>query len=308
MIPRRALLFPLTLAMTTASCGPAPNAPATASVPVNAVAAMGDVAIDAATVAYIAGREHVTAEAALGRAIDDSLAAAEQKRRCGSSCVRQARRGALARTMLEGFLAEAREKGAPTDDEVARATQKRWWELDRPKLVRTTHVAVLVKKPEDDARARAVIARIADRVAGISDPAKFKAAASAVPSDGLEVRAEDAPPITSDGTIVELTPEPRPPDHALLADYAKAAFAIPAVGAASPVVHTDYGYHVILAVEFIPEHRVPLSERRALLTDEIVNGRASALYEAALAHARSLDSVVYERSAVDAMMQVQTTP
>jgi hypothetical protein len=297
MTSRRTVLSSWTLACTLLlSCGSRPDGvPAIARVPAGAVAVVGDDSIDAATVLHIATAQQVAAKVAADRAVSDALVAADAKRRYGEASVRQARRGALARTLLEGFANEARRRGAPTDDEVARETQKRWWELDRPRLLRTTHAVVLVKNPGDETRARIVIGRIADRVSGISNPAAFKARVAGVPSDGLEVRIVDVD-----------APQLKAPGSALLPAYADAAFAIPAVGRTSPVVHTSYGYHVILAVESIPEHRVPLEERRTRLAVDVVNARATALYDAALAHARSLDAVVYERSAVDTMLQVQT--
>jgi parvulin-like peptidyl-prolyl isomerase len=91
-------------------------------------------------------------------------------------------------------------------------------------------------------------------------------------------------------------------------DFVAAAFAIPAVGRASPVVHSQFGYHVILAVASIPEHRVPLEERRTLVTADVLHDRATARYDDALAHAKSVDPVVIERSAGDSMLQVRTAP
>ena len=297
------------LSVALAACdGGKPAAVQTPPAP-SAVAVVDGVAIDAATVSASAAAQHLTPRAALERAVADALAAAEARRRFGDVQVRAARRGALSRVLLEGFAAEARAAGPPTDAEVAQATQKRWWELDRPVLRRTTHAVALVKSPADDARARALAGRIAERVAGISDPNAFRAAASSVPTDGIEVKVEEAPAISPDGSAFDgdATP-PRPPIGTLVKEYADAVFAIPAIGRTSPVVKTEFGYHVILAVADIPEHRVPLDERRAMLAPDIIDARATALYDAALQHARSIDSVAIERSAVDSMLLVRTSP
>jgi hypothetical protein len=311
MIPRAALLSVPVLSLAAAlSCGSRTGVtPSKNGVRPGVVAAAGADDVDVATVARIAAAEQVAPSVAVERAVDDALVAAEARRLYGDGRARQARRSALARTLLETFVEDARRRGPPTDDEVAQATRKRWWELDRPRLLRTTHAVVLVKNPADEARARALIGRIAERVAGISDPVAFKLAAAAVPTEGLEVRVEDLPPITSDGTIIDVdAPEPKAPTGAILPGFATAAFAIPALGSESPIVHTDYGYHVILAVASIPEHRVPLEERRSLLAKDVRNARASASYDAALAHAKSIDAVAYERSAVDTMLQVKAVP
>jgi hypothetical protein len=307
MNPRKGS-FALTILLVAACGGRKEVEPAPKATAASTVAAVADDVIDAETVAAIAGALEVSPREALDRAVADAIAAAEGKRRYGPAAAHQARRSALSRTLLEGFEAEARHLGPPSDDEVAKATQKRWWELDRPPLLRTTHAVVMVKQPADDARARAVAARIAERVAGISDPTAFRAAASAVPADGLEVRVEDLPPFTRDGIALDPdAPQPRP-QGSFLSDFVAAAFAIPAVGRTSKVVHTEFGYHVILAVASIPEHRVPLEERRTLVTADVLNERATARYDEALAHSRSLDPVVIERSAGDSMLQVRTAP
>lgn len=301
--------FALTILLVATACGGRTEvAPAPKATAAKAVATVGDDVIDADTVAAIAASLHLAPRDALDRAIADAVVAAAGRRRYGPAAARQARRGALSRTLLEGVEAEARGMGPPSDEEVAKATQKRWWELDRPPLLRTTHALVMVNQPADDARAKTVAARIAERVSGISDPAAFRAAASAVPNEGLEVKIEDLPPVTRDGIALDPdSPQPRP-QGTLVADFVDAAFAIPGVGRTSPVVHTQFGYHVILAVASIPEHRVPLEERRALVTPDVLNDRATARYEAALAQAKSTNAVVIERSAGDSMLQVRTAP
>jgi hypothetical protein len=284
-----------------------PTAPG--AVPVDAVALVGSDAIAIDTVARIARAQGVISSIALDRAISDAVVASAAGDRLGDAAIRQARRGALARKLLESFADDARRKGPPTDDEVAQATAKRWWELDRPRLLRTSHVVVMVKNPDDDAHARALADRIAQRVAGISDPAAFKTAVAAVPAEGLEVLEQDLLPITREGTELDVSSEPPPPPRGdYVKEYVEAAFAIPAIGRQSPVIRTKFGYHVILAVESIPPRTVPLEDRRKMLAEEITYGRASGWSEAALTHARSLDTVAVERSAVDSMLQLRTAP
>jgi len=189
---------------------------------------------------------------------------------------------------------------------VAEVTASRWWELDRPPMLRTTHAVVITEKPEDDARAKAIAERVAGAVATAKSPADFRRAAESVPAEGLTIRVEDLKPVTRDGRALDLG-APLPPgteaDH-YAAAFVDAAFAIAAPGKVSPVVRTSFGYHVILAVEWIPERRIPLEERRALLQKEILSRRATLRMEAVLAQGRERDRVEVERASNDLMERV----
>ena len=80
--------------------------------------------VDARTVARVAGAQALMAPAALDRAVADALFAASAGSSLGEAAVRTARRGALARALLETLAEEARGKGPPTDAEVNRASEE----------------------------------------------------------------------------------------------------------------------------------------------------------------------------------------
>lgn len=257
--------------------------------------------IDGRTIQRIVEAQGVSAAVAFDRAVFDALFAEYAKERLWPSLSRHARRSAAARALLEDFARQASQQGPPTDAEVDAATERRFWELDRPELLRTTHAVVLVKKSEDDAPARALAARVASAVSGARDPTTFRRRAESVPAGGLELRVEDVDPVARDGRAVNPAAPP-PPGSAvahLSAAYVDAAFAIPDVGATSPVVRTEFGYHVILAVERIPEARTPLEDRRHLLGPEILGARAEKLRDDALALARQSAPVEVERAAIE---------
>ncbi len=278
-----------------------------AKLPSRIAAVVGDDVIDVATVERIAAAQGVAPAVALRRAVGDALFAASAVDRAGEGVARQARRAVLARRLLRALSDDVQRRGPPTDAEVLAATANRWWELDRPVLLRTTHAVVLVRKAEEDKPAKALAARIAARVAESVDPAAFRAAVTAVPADGLEVRVEDLDPVARDRRAMNPSAPPPPgkPVGEYAATYVDAAFAIPSPGRVSPVVRTEFGYHVILLVEMIPEQRVPLEERRRTLEPEIMTRRATALYEETLARTRATDQVEVERSAVDLMLEVK---
>ncbi|HEX4474946.1 MAG TPA: peptidylprolyl isomerase [Polyangiaceae bacterium] len=299
------------LALVAAAChGSSPSGATHAPLPAGIAAIVGTDSITAATVTGIANAQGISFDQARARAVQDALFAAEATSRYGSFAARAAKRQADARAILDSFTVAASAAGAPTDAEVATATERRFWELDQPLLLRTTHACALVKKPEDDARARALAAKIALAVASATDAAAFHAAASAVPTGGLDVRVEDLMPVARDGRAVD--PATPPPPGSRVAryagDYVKAAFAVGAVGQESPVVRTDFGYHVILVTAIIPEHRVPLEERRKMLAPEIFVTRAERLRLDALTHSRQIEAVVIDRAADELTARAKVTP
>src|SRR5262249_38144232 len=144
---------------------------------------------------------------------------------------------------------------------------------DRPETARVTHAVVRVIKPDQEAQARAVAERVRSAVRGVTDPEEFMRHAQAVEHDGLELRAERLPAMTSDGRGYVPDAGGGNTTPSFDAEFARAAFAVP-VGATSEPIKTQFGYHVILSEAHIPEQRVPLDVRRRMLRDEIIKQRA----------------------------------
>lgn len=284
--------------------------PKSRTLPEGTAALVGADRVNVRTVERIAAAQGVGAKAACERAVFDALLAAFAEEHFTAASIRQAERSAAARVLLESFREHAEQQGPPTDAEVAAATERHFWQLDRPSLLRTTHVVVRVKEAGEDAPARALADRIAAAVAGIRDPARFRAAALSVPAGGLTVRVEDLEPVARDGRAVDPAAPPpanSPPDH-FSASYVDAAYAIHEIGQQSPVTKTEFGYHVILAVERLPELRIPLEERRGLLAPEIKGSRAERLSAEALEGARKAAPVEIERAAMELTERVKAEP
>jgi peptidyl-prolyl cis-trans isomerase C len=274
------------------------------------VATVGADSIEEESIARIAATQGISAALARDRAVFDALVAAYARERFGPALSRQARKSAAARALLQELSRRANDQGPPTDAEVAAATERRFWELDQPPLLRTTHAVVVVRKPEDDVAARALADRIHGAVSAARDPASFRAAVASVPAGGLEVKVEDLDPVAQDGRA--LNPAKSPPPGSTVAryadDYVAAAYAVAEIGAKSSVVKTEFGYHVILAVERIPEKRVPFDERRRLLAPEVLASRAEKLRDEVLASVRQTMPVEVERAAMDLTTKVKALP
>jgi hypothetical protein len=288
------------ISVLAAACGSreaTPSGPAMA-VPPGAVAVVSTDAIAAETVGRIAAAKGVDVRAALSSAVSDALLAADARARSHPSRLRAADRRALARAMLEAISAEATAAGPITTDELARETERRWWALDRPALVRTTH-AVVMSEGKDEARVALLARRLADAVAKATDAGSFRQAASTVTEPGFDIRIQDLEPVTEDGRVVD--PEVPPPPGSKVGTYdptfAAAVFKIGGVGKQSGIVKTAFGYHVILETAAIPEYHASEAERRELLTPDVLVDRSMKLRDAALERARAVDHVEIERAA-----------
>lgn len=281
------------------ACGSRDRTETTSDLAEGIVAMVGKEPIAKSTVERIAAAQSLAARPALDRALSDALFANEGARRVHPARIRTAERRALARLLLEHTWSEARAEGRPTDAEIAAETARRWWEVDRPPLRRTTHAVVLVSANADESRARAFAQRVAHTVEPATDAATFRSLAASLKEPGLDLRVEDLEPVAANGNALD--PSHLPPPGSRLTTYdpafVEAAFRIPGVGRQSGVVRSSFGYHVILFTELVPEHRVPLEERRERFEEEVLLGRANRLRDAALERARSVDRVEVERAA-----------
>ncbi|MDI1450300.1 peptidyl-prolyl cis-trans isomerase [Polyangium sp. 6x1] len=299
--PRLVSLVSLvSLVATAAGCGgsggPSGPPPERAALAAGTVARVGQEEVHEGTVSRIATSQRIDATAARDLAIRDALFASEARSRGASNDPDLDRRvsAALARRLLHQLLAEADRLGPVTDAELERVMARRWLELDRPEGFRTVHAVVRLAENADAAtRSRAEVVARAIREAvlpvgkeartiarpqatrpfeDVNDPivASFRSAVDGVDKDGFEIVVEALAPVTADGRLV------RPEGGMLVESFARAASALEARGDTSPLVPTSYGVHVIVLLERTPAQSVPLEERRRLVRDEVVWGRASA--------------------------------
>jgi hypothetical protein len=161
--------------------------------------------------------------------------------------------------------------------------------------------------PADAAKAKRVADALAAAVAGIRDPTEFDKRAREVPSEGLEIRVEHLLPVAADGRVGDPKAPPGTPElPPLEVAFARAAHAIAEVGGQSPIVQSPYGYHVILLEERIPERMFSLTERRALLEQEVMSRRAHDLQNALIERSKPAP-VQLDRSLTDLLSRVRVT-
>jgi hypothetical protein len=272
--------------------------------PASLLARVGSEEVALRTVSRITQAQSISPGRARDRAVSDALLAQGARARfAGGSIVPVVERAAWARALLEGLKVEALARGPATDAEVRELSALRWQDLDRPETVRTTH-AVALSTPASDAQAKTIAQNIWAALRGVSDAKEFVRLAQAVPHDGVDVRVESLPAITSDGR--GYYPEGAPPGAASQRfdpDFARAAASL-SVGQISQPVKSAFGYHVILCEARLPGKLVPLEERRAQLSDEVVKARAERLKQELLGRLSSVAPIQITRSVEDLTARV----
>jgi hypothetical protein len=258
-------------------------------------------------VSRIARARGAPPEGALALASEDALLAHELAR-TDAAHARSLATLARARVLLDTLRSDVARDEPVQDSDIEALAVERWWEFDRPRMVRVIHA--VVRSKQADAAAEALAARIRQAVLGSQSPDEFRKAAEQVSAEGLSVRIESLPPMTSDGRSLEPDdPPPQGPAVVNMArEFAEAAARLERKGEISPVVRSPFGYHVIQLVEILAPSVLAPAERRARLEAEISAERARKKTQELLEHLRRELAPEQSRAAVAAMEQVSAAP
>lgn len=281
-------------------------AESTARLEPGVVALVGNAKIGEGLVARVLAARAGEPGTALDAIVHDQLFA-EKARAERPDAVHVVERAAQMRAFRASLVEAAAALGPVSADELARSTQKHWVDVDRPRSVRTAHAVALVKSPEDRDKARDLADTVAAAVKGITKSEEFGEKAfrfkDSVP--GIELRLEVLPPVAADGRSVPVDVTD-PPSSQFDQAFVKGATALTAPGQQSPVVESSFGFHVILALEVIPEKRVDEALRRAMYEGEIFAARADQHVGAALRQGKETTPVEVVRNADELTLQVWT--
>lgn len=302
---RAACLVAVLLASLLTACS-TPTAPtpssgvASSALPAGIVATVGSLVVPVEAIVSVARTQQIPPGRAADGEVRDALfaAAALQRGYEDDPDIRAALRGRLARARLEMLQQQA--AAAPvTDAEVEEATARHFVELDRPEAFRVIHAVIMVREkadPAERAKARALAERVAERVASASDADEFKARAESTDDRAdFELRVESLQPVAADGRIVDVD---HPSSEGRYSPaFARAAARLTHPGQKSGVVATEFGYHVMMLLERVAPLVVAIEERRRILHEEIITGRAKQTKKELLDQLRSASRPVVERSA-----------
>jgi parvulin-like peptidyl-prolyl isomerase len=235
----------------------ATNAVDGARIPADAVAVVNGRPISAREVAEQARASGVDARQALDALIDAELvAAAAEKRGLGTAPeVVEAMQQALVRRLLAmTFEREVTPEQLPEEEMQAAYTRNRT-RLDHPELIEVRHILARTGKQDDVGRRQALrrrAERVVERARAVHGADEFAALGPALSDPEIALRTETVVTARRGWTVDA---------------FADAVFALPADGAVSGVVETEFGYHVIYRVRRIAEEHISFKAARPKLRE-----------------------------------------
>jgi hypothetical protein len=240
-------------------------------------------------------------------AVDSLLAESARAGVLHSAYVDQVERSVLARTILVVLADDARSRGESTEQELRALAAERWFEVDRPSAAQTTHFVVRSRAVALDGSAEQLAHRLALAVRSITSPEEFRSVVTNYPTKDFDVVVESLPPITSDGRSLRLdaTGVVIGAGASFDATFARAANSLTQPGAHSSVIHTAFGFHVIMLDRIIPPRKLSAESLREMFASELHSRRTRTALEQVIKNARQQHVVHVESSFQEAAAQLQ---
>ncbi len=286
------------LALGAACSGPdhAKRTQQSAALSEGVVAAVDGDPIALSEVERLAHRGALTPSAALARLEAEALLAAEAARRGYGDAPEVS--AVAAQALVQLLLERDVEREKPSPSELDEALAQRGERIHTPELRAATHVlAVLPKQPtpEQESAARAFVDDAARKLREASDPlatiTSFRQASPERQRVGVEIKVEELPPFPREGAVVR--------------EFGEAMFALAKPGAVGGPVRTQFGWHVLVLREILPEKHVPEAEVRAELEAELTLQKRQKRVEVLLRTLSSRTRVTYGNDVKNVLAQLE---
>jgi parvulin-like peptidyl-prolyl isomerase len=236
---------------------------------------VGQVSIDAASVAAVASAKKSSPAEAIDALTVDALLAeeAEQRGLPAQQPTAWALRAAKARSSARHIHEQAGADRLPSDEELRILSERYAPEVDRAESVLTVHALVARPKKDDKVpQAKALAAKLLGAVTGASSDDDFQTRARTITEPGLEVVVQPLPPFDAKGLISGGAGQ-------MDEQFAAAAFTLAQPGAQSGIVESSFGWHIIRLVERRPAYVMPIEERRIKFAGKAFEMRGKALLD-----------------------------
>jgi hypothetical protein len=264
----------------------------------NIVLKIDGVEVSAEYLAAVQRAQAINVETAQARVVDDVYAALRVSQ-SAPQVQMYARRTVLARALLDAIRHESEQVGDASEEELQVATERYWRDVARPLMQRVTHAVIEVKEQCDNATARRTAEEILRKLPDRVEEVAFRKLVTDTVSSTCPPKVEELEPVAADGRTLGET--------RYVPEFVRAVHELKVVGEHSAVVQTQFGFHVMLLTEVLPERVMQEEERRDWLQPEILKQRANARLQAVLGAGRQATNPVVNNDALDAMGLLLTT-
>lgn len=251
-----------------------------ARVAVGVVSSVDGHPIEIAEVADLARTGQFSPVAALRRLQAERLLAGEAERR--GYAQRKATQYASRQALVQALLVQAVEAQEVSETELEQAYTAQKARFERPARRRATHLLAELPKhatPEQTRLALTFMTQALERVRGAPEPLETLHALRQSAPAGLRVSMEDLPPAPAEGAFVP--------------EFSHALFSVAAPGVVPTVVHTQFGYHVIVVSELLPATITPKGEALSTLAHELGERKHKARFDALVLELQGRTRVSY---------------